>query len=160
MIILYEKLPSELRNILEERGFGRAMNEARDEQGLKLLLEEQFDLIMEKIAPQIGHEKNEEINKALEFIHDHYSQDITLANIAAAVSISPGYLCRLFKEYHRQTVMECLEKYRVEKAMELLKNTDLSIKEVALCVGFKDPNYFSKVFRKVTNSSPTATRVE
>lgn len=160
VIILYEKLPSELRNILEDRGFGRTMSEARDEEGLKLLLEEQFDLIMEKIAPQIGHEKKEEINKALKFIHEHYNQDITLANIAAAVSISPGYLCRLFKEYHKQTVMECLEKYRVEKAMELLKNTDLSIKEVALRVGFKDPNYFSKVFRKVTNSSPTAMRVE
>lgn len=160
VIILYEKLPSELRNILEVRGFGRSLGEARDEQGLKLLLEEQFDLIMEKIAPRIGHEKNEEINKALEFIRSHYHQDITLANIAAAVSISPGYLCRLFKEYRKQTVMECLEKYRVEKAVELLKNTDLSVKEVALRVGFKDPNYFSKVFRKVTNSSPTAVRVE
>ena len=124
------------------------------ESGLDAMIAELLARIKEERLP----EKNPEIRAAMEYMAQHYQQEISLADIAAAVAISPGYLSKLFKEYRNQTVMDFLERIRIDKALQLIKETGVSIKEIALRVGYRDPNYFSKVFKKVTNSSPTEIR--
>ena len=138
--------------------FLQRVNQVQDvselESGLDAMIAELLARIKEERLP----EKNPEIRAAMEYMAQHYQQEISLADIAAAVAISPGYLSKLFKEYRNQTVMDFLERIRIDKALQLIKETGVSIKEIALRVGYRDPNYFSKVFKKVTNSSPTEIR--
>jgi two-component system response regulator YesN len=121
-----------------------------------------FDEIITELTRYIDNgafpEKNPEIRAAVEFMEQHFHRDLTLADIATAVAISPGYLTKLFKERRNQTVMDCLERIRIGEALKLLKETNQSIKEIAIKVGYHDPNYFSKVFKKVTHASPTEIR--
>lgn len=138
--------------------FFQQINQAQDLSELELGLAEMITELIGRLKAETVPEKNPEIRAALEYMENNYQREISLADIAAAVAISPGYLSKLFKEYRNQTVMDFLERIRIEQALQLLKETGVSIKEIALRVGYKDPNYFSKVFKKVTNSSPTEIR--
>ncbi len=96
------------------------------------------------------------INKAKQFIHNSYKQDdLSLNQIAALVSVSPGYLSILFRKETNQTFIEYLTLVRMEKAKELLKTSSLKSYEVAYNVGFSDPHYFSMSFKKYTGVTPS-----
>lgn len=92
------------------------------------------------------------------YINDHMKEDITLAGLAEKFHFSPQYLAKRFKEEYDTTIMNYLTQLRMDKACTLLAHTELSIQEVASESGFEDLNYFSKVFKKHTASSPTAYR--
>lgn len=93
--------------------------------------------------------------KALHYIQDHYSDQIQLSTVADAVLISPAYLSRIFTEYFSTTFIDYLTDLRISEAQRLIKNTNMSIKEIANKVGYSDPNYFSKCFKKNTGYTPT-----
>lgn len=93
--------------------------------------------------------------KALHYIKEHFSETIQLSTVADAVLISPAYLSRLFTEYLSTTFIEYLTDTRISEAQKLMKNTNLSIKEIGAKIGYPDPNYFSKCFKKSTGYTPT-----
>jgi len=95
------------------------------------------------------------LSKALSIIHRDYSHPIQLSSIAQACQITSSYLCRLFSEHLGTTFVEYITRYRIERATILLQMDGLSIKETALSVGFQDPNYFSRVFRRYVGVSPS-----
>ncbi|HBE78113.1 MAG TPA: DNA-binding response regulator, partial [Firmicutes bacterium] len=138
--------------------FIQKLNPIQDANELEFVLEEIINQITTEIMSKGTPEKNPEIRAAIEYLIQNYDKEITLADVAAAAAISPNYLSKLFKEYRNQTVMDFLERIRIEKALKLLKDSNYSIKEIALQIGYRDPNYFSKVFKKVTNLPPTAVR--
>lgn len=125
---------------------------------LPILFEEIIREISQAVVDGLLDEKNPEIRAAIHYMTQNYHREIGLSDIAAAVAISPGYLSKLFKECQNQTVMDFLERVRIEAALKLLKETHYPVKEIAARVGYRDPNYFSKVFKKVTNASPTEIR--
>ena len=88
---------------------------------------------------------------AIDFIHDQYSrQDLSTDVLSSQLSISTGYLSRIFNKHTNMTVLEYLMDLRVEKAKELANSTDLKNYEIAENVGYTDPGYFSTIFRKIT----------
>lgn len=89
------------------------------------------------------------ISKANQFIESHFDKDITLDDIASHVNLSPYYFSRFYKEYAGLNFSEKLLNLRMEKAKAYLARPNSSIKDTAYMVGYNDPNYFSKVFRKV-----------
>jgi two-component system response regulator YesN len=99
-------------------------------------------------------QKRREIQKAMGYIQEHYARAISLSEIAEAVHISKNYLCSLFKQETGKGISEYMACYRVERAKELLKTTDLKIYEIASRVGYENIYYFSGVFKKVTGMSP------
>ena len=100
----------------------------------------------------------EEVKKAMEYIRTNYSKDITLDNIADYVNMSKGYLCRLFKSVVHMTPFEYLIRVRTDEACEMLKNTNLSVGEIAGLCGFNSFSYFSKVFGERMECSPKEYR--
>jgi two-component system response regulator YesN len=96
--------------------------------------------------------------KALEYLREHYAEPITLNSTAEAAQVSTAYLSRLFSEQLRTGFSDYLTELRIEKAEKLLRETRMNIKEVSFASGFQDPNYFSKIFRKVTGMLPSAFR--
>lgn len=92
---------------------------------------------------------------ALRFIRYNYSHDISIHDIARAVGISRSHLYRLFMESVGLSPTEYLTQFRVNQACALLRNSALSVKEVASSVGFSDPLYFSRVFKKYKGTAPS-----
>ncbi|HEY8392856.1 MAG TPA: helix-turn-helix domain-containing protein [Capillibacterium sp.] len=95
------------------------------------------------------------IAQAVNFLLEHYQEDITLARVAQELKISPGYFSRLFKAEIGVPFKNYLTEIRMEQAKQLLCQGDHPIAEVAAAVGFPDPNYFSEAFRKYAGVSPS-----
>jgi two-component system response regulator YesN len=93
--------------------------------------------------------------KAMAFIQEHYAEAIHLGSAAEAAQVSPAYLSRLFSEYLKTSFIDFLTELRLEKGEKLIRESGKSIKEIAFEVGYQDPNYFSKIFRKLRGQSPT-----
>jgi two-component system response regulator YesN len=99
--------------------------------------------------------KNKEvINTALEYINKYFTGDITLESVADEVGISPQYLSKIFKEKYGSNFIDYITAKRMEYAQELLSKKDASIKDVSKAVGYGDPYYFSKVFKKDIGLTP------
>ncbi len=95
------------------------------------------------------------ISKAIKYIETNYTSDISLDGVSREVDVTPYYFSRLFKEETGVNFVEYVTNMRVEKAKELLKNTNYSVKEVCLEVGYSDPNYFSRTFKKHEGVTPS-----
>lgn len=109
-------------------------------------------LIKENVSPV---HKEEIVLQVDSYIKENYAKDINTTSIAEHFNFTPAYLSKLFREYRSVTPSIYVIQIRIEKAKELLQsNQNCKIKEVAAYVGYEDPLYFSKVFKKMTGLSP------
>jgi len=92
------------------------------------------------------------------FIRGHYSENITLNMLAEQFYLHPNYLSRLFKEKTGKNFSEYLTEVRLEKAEELLRNSDYKIIEICAMTGYDNPRYFSKMFKQHTGMTPREFR--
>lgn len=99
-----------------------------------------------------------EVSEAVKFIHLNYNKDINLQQVAESVDLSAPYLSSLFKKELQVNFVDYLNELRVNKAKELLLETYHRSYEIAEKTGFSDNTYFSKVFKKVTGTSPSEFR--
>ncbi len=100
------------------------------------------------------------INKSLQYINTHYSEDISLENVAQIVYLSPAYFSRIFKQETGSTFSSYLNEVRIKNSKYLLKSSNTRLVEITWLVGFKDQAYFSKVFKRITGISPLKYRKE
>lgn len=104
---------------------------------------------------------NEEIvTRSITFIEMNYYNDINVDMISKSVNYSRSYLSRLFKKSTGYSVPEYISLVRIKKAKRLLLQSSLNINEVAKSVGFNDPFYFSRSFKKITGVSPISYKSE
>lgn len=99
--------------------------------------------------------KNSYVTQALYKIRDHYHEKISIDSIAEELDVSASYLSRKFKEATKQTFLEILMRYRIQKAIGLLKKGIYRVYEVSDLTGFSDYKHFCVVFKKYTKTSPT-----
>lgn len=95
-----------------------------------------------------------------QYIRENYSYDISMQDLARSMNYSEAYFCRLFKQCFGKNFTAFLTEYRVDMAKELMRQPTVSIKEIGKTVGYGDPNYFAKVFKRITGQSPTEYRTE
>lgn len=95
------------------------------------------------------------VEEAIQYIQNHYHEDITISTVAGFLEISEGYLSRVFKKETDYTFTSYLTYYRIQLAMNLLKDYRVKVYEVADQVGYSDTAYFSAQFKKVTGISPS-----
>lgn len=96
----------------------------------------------------------------LEFIEKSYMKPITLLDMAQVSGMSTSHFSVLFREFFRQTPMDYLNSYRIERACLFLINSELPVTEVAYRCGFNDSAYFVKVFKKYKTLTPKKYRSE
>lgn len=94
------------------------------------------------------------------YIKEHYCEDITLSDIAEKVYLNPIYISRLIKEQIGKNYTDLLMELRIQKAVTLLKTTELYVYEIADQVGYRNLKYFYKIFKKVTGKSPNDYRIK
>lgn len=98
--------------------------------------------------------------KFLQFIEAHYSEDVTLDELAKSAGVSKSECLRCFKTALQTTPYKYLMDYRLSKAARLLKETDLPVKEIAIQTGFNGQSYFGKCFKEKMNLSPSEYRAK
>ena len=98
--------------------------------------------------------------KIRHYIDSHYKEDISLQDVAGAMNYSDAYFCKIFKQCFGKGFIVYLSEYRVEKAKELLSDVAINIKNVSQEVGYRDSNYFAKVFKRIVGETPTEYRIQ
>lgn len=114
------------------------------------------------IARHMAERKKNQIEdivmKAVSYMNENYRKDISLETVSREVNINPYYFSKKFKEETGVNFIDYLTDIRIGKAKELLEDDKLSIKEVCSMSGYSDPNYFSRIFKKVENITPSEFR--
>lgn len=98
------------------------------------------------------------LKSMIDYIHRHYSEKVTLEQIAGAGNVSKRTCGTIFLQFLNKTPMEFLIDYRLRKAIQLMKTTDKTMLDISLEVGFSGPSYFSETFRKNFGITPTEYR--
>lgn len=102
--------------------------------------------------------RNQRIKEILSYIREHFTEKITLDEIAKHLHLSTNECCRFFKKNMSCTLFEYITEYRLSKSMELLEHTDLPVSQIAYESGFGSSSYFIEKFRKNVGMTPAAFR--
>jgi two-component system response regulator YesN len=113
-------------------------------------------------AQQLKIERNANLPQplaaALAYIREHYREDISLRDAADAAMVSVPHLSRLFGEKLKTNFVDYLTEIRMAAAEKFLAETNMTVKDIAFAVGYRDPNYFTKIFKKASGRLPTEAR--
>ncbi|MNC16563.1 HTH-type transcriptional activator RhaS [compost metagenome] len=120
---------------------------------LVVYLSRQYDNQEKGVDSSLMHLAN-----AISYIEDHYSEQISLEEIAAKSDISVRHLNRIFRAYYQTTPIAYIQRLRLEQACMQLKQTNRSITEISYLCGFNDSNYLTRQFKKTYGMSPKAFR--
>lgn len=121
------------------------------------MLQTALEIRDEQSSSQSGHV----LKVALEYIDSHFCEEtLSLNEVAAKAGVSPNYLSSVFSQSRQKTFIEYITNKRMEKAKKLLKTTAVSTGSIAVQVGYKDPRYFSFVFKKTQGLSPREYRAK
>ena len=102
---------------------------------------------------------NEPALNIIKYINEHYnSYDLSLEDISKNTFLTPAYICVIFKDFTGKTVNKYITEYRIMQAKELLKDSNIKMNDIALKVGYRDGNYFAKIFKKETGYNPSEYR--
>lgn len=99
------------------------------------------------------------LSKALIYIRQNYNQKISLDQLCEHSNISPQHMIRLFKKHLGTTPVKYINHLKVLHAIDILRSSDRSIKEIAYDLGFENPHYFSRLFAKEESLSPSKKRL-
>jgi len=126
---------------------------------INYVFKHEFDFLVVSDSDKQYSRNQEAVLRAIAFIKKNYhDKDISLQKVAAEVSLSHYYFSHIFKDELKITFIEYLTKTRMEASAKLLKNRNLSVNQIAYAVGYQDPNYFSKVFKRYMKTSPIESR--
>ncbi|MCA1322114.1 AraC family transcriptional regulator [Bacillus tianshenii] len=92
-------------------------------------------------------------------IHKRFHEEMTIAELAEDVSMSPDHLVRLFRKHEGVTPSHYLWERRINRGIDLLQNTGLTVSEIAYQAGFKTSQHFARLIKKHTNRTPTEIRM-
>ena len=98
------------------------------------------------------------VKRAKSYIARHYTERITLDDIARATNSSPRHFCKVFKEGSGLTFVNYLNRYRIEQAQKLLRESRQRVSEIAFSVGFDSLAQYNRMFKQISGKSPTCYR--
>ena len=135
-------------------------NELRRESALLQI----FSVLMEEYKGTLPKEERYDypyqiyVDQALDYIQHNFKTNIRINDLASYIGIDRSYLTNIFKHVTKMSPQEYLKRYRMEQSMNMLKETDMKICDVAEAVGYGDQLSFSKMFKKYTGISPSDYR--
>ncbi len=109
-----------------------------------------YILLKNMIRPDLS----ESMQKAVDYISENLEKDLSVKNISKSINVSKSVLYKNFHTHFGCTVSEYIHTKRIEKSLELITKTDLSIEEISQKVGFSSASYFSKIFKKQIGMAP------
>lgn len=136
----------------------RTLKEVKSLEKLCFKLQEVMEAFIDSMFNYIPSRNNDLVRKAISYISKNYHMNLTLEDVANHVHLNPAYFSTLFKQSTGSSFKEFLNIVRIEEGKRLLANTDYSIIDIAIAIGFDNQSYFSKVFKKYTGLTPKQYR--
>ncbi len=142
----------------ERRDYMSAVLGCSDYRELREWFLGKLEEVCRKVATKREEQSESVISKAKAYIDENFVKDLSLDEVSRYVNISPYYFSKLFKEEAGENFIEYLTRVRIAQAKELLRDSSLSIKEICVRCGYSDPNYFSRIFKKQEDVTPSEYR--
>ncbi len=98
------------------------------------------------------------VEPVVNYIDSHFSEDMSLEELAKIANITPQYLCKVFKELIDMRPFEYIARKRIQESKKLLISSSISITDICKIVGYKDSSYFCSIFKKFESISPSEFR--
>lgn len=167
---LFQNALYNIINILDELHFNmdemnnskieyfRCIDETKSTEELLSLLDIIIRDIDELLNNQQSRLNDHRINKIIEYISNHYAEQLSLKQVADKFHFNYYYLSSYFSSHNKEGFSEYLNKIRVDKSAELLRNEDIPVSEISFMVGYSDHSYFCKVFKKFKKLTPSKFR--
>ncbi|MFD2699055.1 response regulator [Paenibacillus shunpengii] len=156
------KLFAQMLSKLKEKGISlpklggfHDLNDAEDIRRHALF---QLDLVLDALDTWYADEYRGSIEKAKVYIAEHYGTELSLEEVADYAGLNPHYFSKIFHERCGITFIDYLTGIRIERARELLSDPRHILKDISQRIGYRDPNYFSRVFKKMVGMSPSEYR--
>lgn len=138
--------------------FLQELNSTRNQEDLCLKLQKTVEFFIESMFVQSTPKNTEVMKNAIQYITQNYNRPLTLEETAGHVHLNPSYFSTIFKQSCGSSFKEYLNYIRIEESKHLLTETNYSIIDIAVAVGFEDQSYFTKVFKKFTGLTPKCFR--
>jgi len=159
LIVIKRGVPVDIReNDIFEKNYLMKMLKIQDDVELRTSYLDYLKSFMANIEEFRQQELSGLISKAIKYIHEKYHENISLDDVAKEINMSYHYFSKFFKESVGKNFVDYLTELRIVKSKDMLKDSGISIKEICNEIGYSDPNYFSKTFKKVTGMTPTEYR--
>ncbi|MBF9017295.1 MULTISPECIES: response regulator [unclassified Oceanispirochaeta] len=165
---VYQALIQISRKISEKTGFYRLWEEIltdklqllenRDTASLKLHFLSILEQFLDKIKDRKESRQDLIVKRVMIYVEDQYENTISLEDLAESLNLSPSHISKVIKKTTGQNLPEILNKFRINKAMQLLREELFSIKEITYRVGYNSQHYFSRIFKRETGFSPSDFR--
>ncbi|MFD1136494.1 response regulator transcription factor [Paenibacillus urinalis] len=156
------KLFAQMRSQAKEKGISLpklgGFHDMNDIEDLRRHALFQLDLVLDAVDTWYTDEHRCGIEKAKAYIADYYSTELSLEEVAAYAGLNPHYFSKIFHERCGITFIDYLTGIRIAKARELLGDPSHILKDISQKIGYRDPNYFSRVFKKLVGMSPSEYR--
>lgn len=148
-----------LDTIIEKYGVGGYKNTVR----IIRLIYELLDILTQKyvksVMSEADYKKNfkklDKLNPVIEYINNHYEEELTVTGLANRFYMSPSYFAHFFKNKTQKSVVEYINEVKIKHAKAFLEKTDMTISEIATATGFNDTNYFARKFKAITGVTPS-----
>ena len=128
---------------------------------LSMYLEQIFVLIQRSRldkTPVVSSHLQEEMGIARRYFQEHYNEDINIEEYALSRNMSVSYFLKKFKEVTTKSPMQYILAIRINNAVSLLESTDYNVTEISTIIGYDNPLYFSRIFKKQKGVSPSDYR--
>lgn len=143
-----------METLFEEQENGGLCSEEYMQTTLNLLLL----TIMRKAQPVETIKEKNIMADVIQYLYDHYAEDITIENLSQAFYLSPYYLCRKFKETTGSTIIRYLNTTRILNAQRMMLETGKNFTQISKETGFSNLTHFNRVFKSVTGMTPSENR--
>ncbi len=108
------------------------------------------------LSEQTSKQKESIVKNVIQYLQHHYTDSISMQELADKMGFSYYYLCHVFKEITMLTIVEYIQQLRCNYAMQLLASTEQTVSEIAEQVGFNNVSYFSKIYKRCMGRLPSA----
>ena len=128
---------------------------------LSMYLEQIFVLVQRSRldkSPVVSSHLQEEMGIARRYFQEHYNEDINIEEYALSRNMSVSYFLKKFKEVTKKSPMQYILGIRISNAVSLLESTDYNVTEISTIIGYDNPLYFSRIFKKQKGVSPSDYR--
>lgn len=155
MIVRFKMELKEIKRMEEPELFASGFENVRSASDYAELSDAVRQVALRCVDSLVRDSRNPVVAQVLRTIHEHYTDELSLKTLGAQYHIHPVYLGQLFIKETNESFTEYLNKFRIEKAKEMLKTTTHKVQEIARLVGYWETGYFYKQFKKHVGVSPT-----
>ena len=154
VLLVIQMYVYEQRHVEVLEGYYGKIKRCTNYEDLLTILDEMLNWLKNDTLGSTANQKRDLLDRIKGYVSDHIGERVSVSDIAEEFSFHPNYISTFFKEKTGMTIVQFINQEKIKRAKNLLRSNQYPVKDVARMVGFEDPFYFNRVFKKETGMSP------